>query len=310
MGFRAPGVAYNPGAAKERKMTGETEETSPYLVSTEWLAARLGAPGVAIVDASWLLPAADRDGAAEFVKAHIPGAVHFDIDAISDHSTSLPHMLPDPVAFSSAVRKLGIGDGMKIVVYDSAGLFSAARVWWTFRAFGKRDVAVLDGGLPKWIAEGRPLEEGEVIPQPRHFTARFDHALVASLDDMRAASAKAANADGPQIFDARSAPRFRGDELEPRPGLRSGHIPGSRNIPWSALVEDGRLKSPKALEQAFAAAGYDPARPVVTTCGSGVTASILALALAVIGRDAVPVYDGSWSEWGQRPELPIAQGPH
>jgi thiosulfate/3-mercaptopyruvate sulfurtransferase len=294
--------------AKERNMTGDTEDTSPFLVSTDWLAQHLGAPGVAIVDASWHLPAANRDGAEEFTKVHIPGAVFFDIDAIADHSTNLPHMLPDPVAFASAMRKLGIGDGMKIVVYDSLGLFSAPRVWWTFRAFGKRDVVVLDGGLPKWIAEGRPIAEGETIPQPRHFTARLDHALVASLDDMRAASARASAAGGPQIIDARSAPRFRGDELEPRPGLRSGHIPGARNLPWGNLVTDGRLKPPQELEAAFAALGYDPARPVLTTCGSGVTASILALGLAVIGRDAVPVYDGSWSEWGMRPDLPIAQG--
>jgi thiosulfate/3-mercaptopyruvate sulfurtransferase len=289
-------------------MTGDTDNTSPYLVSTDWLAQHLGAPGVAIVDASWHLPTVNRNGAEEFANAHIPGAVFFDIDAIADHSTDLPHMLPDPVAFASAVRKLGIGDGMKVVVYDSLGLFSAPRVWWTFRAFGKRDVAVLDGGLPKWIAEGRPVAEGEAIPQPRHFTARLDHALVASLDDMRAASARTSAPGGPQIIDARSAPRFRGDELEPRPGLRSGHIPGARNLPWGNLVSDGRLKPQAELEAAFAAAGYDPARPVVTTCGSGVTASILALGLAVIGRDAVPVYDGSWSEWGMRPELPIAQG--
>jgi thiosulfate/3-mercaptopyruvate sulfurtransferase len=289
-------------------MTADTEETSPYLVSTDWLAEHIGAPGVAIVDASWHLPTANRDGAAEFAKAHIPGAVFFDIDAIADHSTGLPHMLPDPVAFASAMRRLGIGDGMKIVVYDSVGLFSAPRVWWTFRAFGKRDVAVLDGGLPKWIAEGRPLAEGETLSQPRHFTARLDHALVASLDDMRDASAKAGKPGGPQIIDARSAPRFQGDELEPRPGLRSGHIPGARNLPWGNLVADGRLKPANELAAAFAAAGYDSSRPVVTTCGSGVTASILALALAVTGRDAVPVYDGSWSEWGMRPDLPIAQG--
>jgi thiosulfate/3-mercaptopyruvate sulfurtransferase len=289
-------------------MTGETETASPHLVSTEWLAQHLGAPDIAIVDASWHMPATERNGAQEFRHRHIPGAVHFDIDAIADHSAGLPHMLPGPVAFASAVRKLGIGDGMKIVVYDAQGLYSAARVWWMFRAFGKRDIAVLDGGLPKWIAEGRPIEEGEVIPQPRHFTARLDHALVASLDDVRAASAHASETGGPQIFDARSAPRFRGEELEPRPGLRSGHIPGSRNIPYGTIVENGRLKSPDELKKAFAAAGYDPARPVLTSCGSGVTAAILALGLAVIGRENVPVYDGSWSEWGLRPDTPIAQG--
>jgi thiosulfate/3-mercaptopyruvate sulfurtransferase len=283
-------------------MTGFNEND---LVSTEWLAAHLGAPGLAILDASWHLPTENRDGHAEYLERHIPGAVFFDIDAIADKTSGLPHMLPDPIAFSSAVRKLGIGDGMKIVVYDSLGLFSAARVWWTFRAFGVSDVAVLDGGLPKWLAEGRPLAEGAAAPKSRHFTARLDHALIASLDDVRAASAKSA----PQIVDARNAERFRGEELEPRPGLRSGHIPGSLNIPWRELVAEGRLRAPQDLVAAFAKAGVDPAKPAIATCGSGVTAAIVALALSRVGRPSVAVYDGSWAEWGLRPELPISQGP-
>ena len=278
---------------------------NPHFVSTEWLADHLGSPGLAIIDASWHLPTRQRDAAAEYRAAHIPGAIFFDIDAIADRSSGLPHMLPDPVAFSSAMRKLGIGDGMRIVVYDSVGLFSAPRVWWTFRAYGVKDVAILEGGLPKWLAEGRATEDGEPMRQPRHFTARLDHTLVASLDDIRAAIQKGS----PQIVDARSATRFSGEELEPRPGLRSGHIPGSRNLPWSEIVADGALKSGSDLTQIFERAGVALDKPLVTTCGSGVSAAILALALASVGKDNVPVYDGSWSEWGLRPDLPIETGP-
>jgi thiosulfate/3-mercaptopyruvate sulfurtransferase len=282
-------------------MTGLNEK---YLVSTEWLQKHLGAPGLAIVDASWHLPTANRVGSEEFLQRHIPHAVHFDIDAIADKTTSLPHMLPDAVAFSSAMRKLGIGDGMKIVVYDTLGLFSAPRVWWTFRVFGVRDVVILDGGLPKWLTEGRAIEDGPARPQSRHFTARLDHSLVASIDDMRAACEKKSL----QILDARSSPRFQGDEIEPRPGLRSGHIPGARNLPWSELVHEGSLRPRAELEAAFARAGVDPNRPVLTTCGSGVTASILSFALANAGHDIAPVYDGSWSEWGQVSDRPVAIG--
>lgn len=278
---------------------------NPHFVSTEWLADHLGSPGLAIIDASWHLPTRQRDAAAEYRAAHIPGAIFFDIDAIADRSSGLPHMLPDPVAFSSAMRKLGIGDGMRIVVYDSVGLFSAPRVWWTFRAYGVKDVAILEGGLPKWLAEGRATEDGEPMRQPRHFTAELDHTLVASLDDIRAAIQKGS----PQIVDARSATRFSGEELEPRPGLRSGHIPGSRNLPWSEIVADGALKSGSDLTQIFERAGVALDKPLVTTCGSGVSAAILALALASVGKDNVPVYDGSWSEWGLRPDLPIETGP-
>jgi thiosulfate/3-mercaptopyruvate sulfurtransferase len=286
----------------EKRMT---ELNDKYLASTEWLAQHLGTPGLAIVDASWHLPATGRNGAEEFLQNHIPHAVHFDIDAIADTSTNLPHMLPDAVAFSSAVRKLGIGDGMKIVVYDSVGLFSAPRVWWTFRVFGVRDVVILDGGLPKWLAENRPVEDGPARPQPRHFTPRIDHGLIASMSDIRAASANGSA----QIVDARSAARFQGDEIEPRPGLRSGHMPGARNLPWTELVHEGRLRPAAELEAAFARAGVDTARPVLTTCGSGVSASILSFALAKAGHDTAPVYDGSWSEWGQASDRPVAIGP-
>jgi thiosulfate/3-mercaptopyruvate sulfurtransferase len=289
-------------STKEMRMTGLNDK---YLVSTEWLAKHLGSPGLAIVDASWHLPATGRNGAEEFLAQHIPHAVHFDIDAIADTSTNLPHMLPDAITFSSAVRKLGIGDGMKIVVYDSVGLFSAPRVWWTFRVFGVRDVVILDGGLPKWLAENRPVDDGPARPQSRHFTPRIDHGLIASVEDMRAASAK----KSVQIVDARSAARFQGDEIEPRPGLRSGHIPGARNLPWGELVAEGRLRSPADIEAAFARAGIDPSKPVLTTCGSGVSASILSFALAYAGHDIAPVYDGSWSEWGQSSDRPVAIGP-
>ncbi len=283
--------------------------TETHLVSTDWLAERLGAPGIVVVDASWHMPDANRNGAEEFRARHIPGAVFFDIDAIADKSTDLPHMLPDPVAFSSAMRKLGIGDGFSIVVYDSHGLFSAPRVWWTFRAFGKRDVFILDGGLPKWIAEGRAIAEGEAFPQPRHFTCRLDHALVATRDDVKAASARAGQTGAPQIVDARSAGRFRGEEAEPRPGVRAGRIPGSFNLHWEALLTDGRLKPAHELAAAFAKAGVDISRPILTTCGSGVTAAILSLALATLGRETAPVYDGSWCDWGGCADLPLATGP-
>ena len=273
-------------------------------VTTEWLAQHLSAPDLVILDASWHLPTAGRDARAEYLAAHIPGAVHFDIDQISDRKSSLPHMLPDPVAFSSAMRKLGIGDGQRIVVYDSYGLFSAPRVWWMLRAFGVADVAVLQGGLPKWQAEGRPVDDGETRRSPRHFTARLDHGAVADLSEIR----HALDAGSAQVVDARSAARFRGEEPEPRPGLRSGHIPGSRNLPWTDIVENGVLKSPDAIRAAFAGAGVDIAKPIMTTCGSGVSAAILTIALNSIGVRPTGLYDGSWAEWGARPDLPTAMG--
>jgi thiosulfate/3-mercaptopyruvate sulfurtransferase len=274
-----------------------------HFVTSDWLADNLASPDLVVIDGSWYLPEEKRDPHAEYLAGHIPGAVFFDIDGIADHSTNLPHMLPDPVAFSSAMRKLGIGDGMRAVVYDGAGLFSAPRVWWTLRAFGMRDVAILDGGLPKWRAEERPLEDGPVQRQPRHFTARFDHGAVASLNDVQR-QLKA----GVQLIDARSAARFAGEEPEPRAGVRPGHIPGSTNVPWRDLVADGRLLPPQAMAKKFAEVGLNLARPVTTTCGSGISAAILALALESLGRTAVPVYDGSWTEWGGRQDLPVETG--
>lgn len=276
----------------------------PYFVSTDWLAERLGAPGLVIVDGSWYLPAMNRDPRAEYLAGHIPGAVFFDLDAISDQNTSLPHMLPDPVGFSAAMSRLGIGDGAQIVVYDGAGLFSAPRIWWMLRAFGARDVSILDGGLPKWRNEDRPLEDGQSGRPATTFNARLDHGFVADLDDVRRALATGSA----QVVDARSAERFRGEAPEPRPGLAMGHMPGAFNVPSSAIVQDGRLKPAAELARIFEAAGVDAGKPVVTTCGSGVSAAILTLALAVMGRKEPPVYDGSWTEWGADPELPVATG--
>lgn len=270
-------------------------------VSTQWLADHLDAPDLVVFDASWHLPTAGRDARAEYLDGHIPGAVFFDIDGVADHSTDLPHMLPDPVAFSSAVRKLGFGDGMRAVIYDSAGLFSAPRLWWTLQIFGASDVSILDGGLPKWKAEGRAVEQGSASRQPRHFTPRFDHGLVADAADVK----KALDDGSAQVVDARPAARFRGIAPEPRLGLRSGHMPGATNLPFSSLVDGGRMKDKAALESAFAQAGVDPDRPVIASCGSGLTAAIVSLALAASGRRPATVYDGSWAEWGAKEELPV-----
>ena len=279
--------------------------TSHNFVTTEWLAAHLSEPGLGLIDASWHLPPTGRNGAAEFRTGHIPGAVFFDIDVIADTSSGLPHMLPDPVAFSSAMRKLGLGDGMHMVVYDAHGLFAAARVWWMLRAFGVDDVRILEGGLPKWVAEGRPLEEGAPERQPRRFTARLDHGAVASLAQVREALAGGAT----QVVDARPADRFAGDAPEPRAGLRSGHMPGALNVPFVEIIEHGELKSDAALAATLAAHGVDLARPVITTCGSGVSAAILGLAVEQAGGKIAGLYDGSWAEWGGRADCPVASGP-
>jgi thiosulfate/3-mercaptopyruvate sulfurtransferase len=275
-------------------------------VSPEWLADRLDAPDIVVVDGSWYLPTMNRDAQAEYLAGHIPGAIRFDIDTVKDHASTLPHMLPAPEAFASAVRALGIGDGMKIVVYDGAGLFSAPRVWWTFRAYGARDVAILEGGFPAWKAAGLPIAEGPEQPRARrHFTARLDHGVVADLRDVQ----RALETGAAQVVDSRPADRFRGETPEPRAGVRSGHIPGSLNVPFGELVENGRLKDPDAIRAALEKAGVDPSRPIITTCGSGVTAAMLSLALDEIGRPAKALYDGAWAEWGSRQDLPAATGP-
>jgi thiosulfate/3-mercaptopyruvate sulfurtransferase len=271
-------------------------------VTTEWLAKHLDEPDVRVVDGTWHMPQANRDARAEFEAAHIPGAVFFDIDAIADRATSLPHMLPSAAQFAASVGELGISNGHRIVVYDVRGVVSAARVWWTFRAFGHDDVAVLDGGLRKWRAEGRPVESGGAAPAHVAFTARLRPELVRDVEAMRANVARRTV----QVLDARSAGRFAGTEPEPRAGLRGGHIPGSLSLPYETLYRpDGTLKPPHELREAVTAAGVDLDRPVVTTCGSGVTASVLALALYLIGRRDVAVYDGSWSEWGSRSDTPV-----
>ena len=283
------------------------ESTNKWIVDTDWLASHLDAPDLIIFDASWHLPNAGRDAKAEYLAEHIPGALFFDIEDLTDEKSSLPHMLPSTVKFASRMKKMGIGDGMRIIVYDSLGLFSAARAWWTFRAMGHEDVAVLNGGLKKWKAEGRALEDGTPPKRTeRHFTPLMNSALIRDMDDMKKAITKRA-----QIVDARPAARFEGTEPEPRPGLRSGHLPGSRNVPSQSLInDDGTLRSEAELNKIFADAGIDWRQPVVTTCGSGVTASILSLALAVLGQTNAAVYDGSWAEWGiEGNDLPIETGP-
>ncbi|MBM3518380.1 MAG: 3-mercaptopyruvate sulfurtransferase [Alphaproteobacteria bacterium] len=270
------------------------------LVDTTWLAEHLAS--VRVLDGSWYLPQQRRDSRAEYAAGHIPGALFFDIDAIADRTTGLPHMLPSPADFAAAAGAMGIANDDPVVVYDGAGLFSAPRVWWTFRVFGHADVAVLDGGLPKWRAEGRPTTTTVPGPAPRAYRARYDSGLVRALGDMRANLASRRE----QVLDARSGGRFAGVEPEPRPGLRDGHIPGSRNLPFGDLIDAGRgtLLPAAGLRRRFTEAGIDLARPVVTTCGSGISAAVLALGLRVLGTGAA-VYDGSWAEWGSRSDTPV-----
>jgi thiosulfate/3-mercaptopyruvate sulfurtransferase len=275
------------------------------LVSTGWLAEHLKSPDLRLLDASFYLPDMGRNARAEYAAAHIPGARFFDIDEISDHRSGLPHMVPPVEKFMSRMRAMGIGDGHQVVVYDGMGLFSAARVWWLFRLMGKTDVAVLDGGLPKWLAEGRPVTDAPPVIRDRHMTVSRQNQMVRDVTEVARASKLATH----EIIDARAPARFKGEAPEPRPGLRSGHIPGSRNVFFRDLLSsDGTMKPVPALRAVFEAAGVDLAKPAITTCGSGVTAAVVSLALERLGKTDHSLYDGSWSEWGMYPDLPLATG--
>ncbi|WP_152045668.1 3-mercaptopyruvate sulfurtransferase [Aureimonas psammosilenae] len=278
---------------------------NPHIISSEELAGMLGRANLSVVDASWYLPAQKRDAKQEFAAAHLPNAVFFDQDAVVDPASALPHTLPPAELFAASVGRLGIAESDTIVVYDGLGLFSAPRVWWLFRTFGARDVRVLDGGLPAWVAAGLPTESGSVDPAPRVFTPRFDRQAVVYLDEMRQ---RVAAGDVP-VADARSAERFEGSAPEPRAGVRGGHMPGALSLPFGDLASDGRLKSPAELRQAFEAAGLDPHAPVITSCGSGVTAAVINLALATLGNEKARLFDGSWTEWGSATDTPMETGP-
>ena len=286
-------------------MQPSPEDDPATLVSTDWLERHLSDPDLRVLDASWHLDP-DRDPRAEYEAAHIPGARFVPLDEVSDARSDLPHMAPAPEKFASRMRALGVGDGHQVVIYDAAGLFSAARLWWLFRLMGQDRVAVLDGGLPRWRAEGRPLEDLPPTPRERHLTVRRRNDLIRDVTQV-AASAKLGDR---AVVDARSPSRFAGQDPEPRPGLRAGHIPGSRNLHYARLLdEDGTMKDPTALRRAFEEAGVDLSRPVVTTCGSGVTAAILSLALERIGHRDHALYDGSWTEWGAYDDLAVETGP-
>ncbi|MAY33497.1 MAG: 3-mercaptopyruvate sulfurtransferase [Rhodovulum sp.] len=275
------------------------------LVSTQWLADHLQNPDLRVLDASWYMPDSGRNPRAEYDAAHIPGARFFDIDDISDHRSDLPHMAPPVEKFMSRMRAMGVGDGHQVVVYDGAGLFSAARVWWMFRLMGKFDVAVLDGGFPKWQAEGRPIEDLPPVVRDRHMTVQRQNQMIKDVTQVAAASKLLDY----EIIDARAPARFKGEVEEPRPGLRSGHIPNSKNVPFGTLLnEDGTMKSEADLRAVFDAAGVDLGKPAITSCGSGVTAAIINLALERLGRDNHALYDGSWSEWGMYDDLKVAKG--
>lgn len=276
------------------------------VVSTAWLADRLRTPNVRVVDGTWFMPAEGRSGREEYLQVHLPGAVFFDIDAIADRASDLPHMLPSPEDFATAAGELGLSREADIVIYDTHGIRSAARVWWTLRVMGYPKVYVLDGGLRKWLAERRPVEAGEIFPRAVEVEPAFDAELVRNVDDVRALLASG----GARIVDARSASRFTGETPEPRAGLRSGHMPGAANVPWEGVIaDDGTLRPAADLKAVFKSAGVNIGKPIVTSCGSGVTASVLALALARLGQDRVAVYDGSWTEWGGLPDTPVVTGP-
>ena len=277
---------------------------NPFLILPTELDAELGRDGLSIVDASWYLPAQKRFGRAEFEAGHVPGAVFFDQDAVIDPTSSMPHALPSPATFAEAVGSLGIAASDTIIVYDGLGLFSAPRVWWMFRTFGARDVRILDGGLLAWKAESLPIEIGAVAPEPETFKTNFDRSAVYVLDEMKSAIDSRAI----QVADARPADRFAGEVPEPREGVRAGHMPGAINLPFMTLAQDGRLKSADVLRETFEKAGIDPDQPVVTSCGSGVTAAVLNLALESLGNRATRLYDGSWTEWGSAKDTPVLTG--
>lgn len=275
------------------------------LVSTTWLAAHLNDPDLRVIDATWFLDPQGRDARAEYEAAHIPGARFFDLDQISDKRSSLPHMAPPPEMFISRMRAMGIGDGHQVIIYDNSALHTAFRVWWTFRLMGKQDVAVLDGGFAKWQAEGLPVEDMPPVLRDRHITVQRQAALVRDVTQVAAAS----KLETHEIVDARSRPRFRGEVPEPRAGLHAGHIPASKNLPFDLLFkDDGTMKPVDALRAEFQSAGVDLSRPIITTCGSGVSAASLFMALARLGHRDISLYDGSWAEWGSYPDLKIATG--
>ena len=274
-------------------------------VTPEWLAAEYKKPDLVVVDGSWYLPAVKRNGRAEYQAAHIPGAVYFDIDEVKDINSTLPHMLPPPEVFALHMARLGISDGQRIVVYDGAGLFSAPRVWFTFKLFGAKEVYILEGGFAAWKAGSLPVESGSVARAPGNFTPKFSRELVANMKRVDQ-SLKNGTA---QVIDARPAGRFRGDDPEPRAGVASGHIPGSINVPSSAVVVDGKLAPPEQIRKIFDEAGLDPDKPIIASCGSGVSAVTLWVALEAIGIKPAALYDGSWSEWGTNPSMPKATGP-
>jgi len=282
-----------------------TRDDPKTLVSTQWLAAHLKDPDLRVLDASWYLPGSKRDPFAEYQAAHIPGARFFDLDDVSDHRSDLPHMVPSVEKFMSRMRAIGVGDGHQIVVYDGSGLFSAPRVWWLFKLMGQMDIAVLDGGFPKWQAEGHPVEDLPPILRDRHMMVRRQNQMVKDVTQVSAASKLGES----EIVDARSPGRFYGKDPEPRPGLRAGHIPGSKNVFYKDLLKaDDTMKSPDKMRQVFLEAGVDLDKPVITSCGSGVTAAILSLGLTRMGKTDHSLYDGSWTEWGMFPTLPIATG--
>ncbi|SMD04841.1 thiosulfate/3-mercaptopyruvate sulfurtransferase [Fulvimarina manganoxydans] len=277
---------------------------NPFLISASDLAEVLGRPGLSIVDASWYLPAQNRFARAEYDAGHVPGAVFFDQDAVVDPASNLPHTLPSPDIFAKAVGEMGISNTDTIVVYDGMGLFSGPRIWWMFRTFGAKDVRLLDGGMPAWIAGGHPVESAAPAVSPKNFEPAFDRSAVADLAEMR----RIVSEKSRQIVDVRPAERFAGQAAEPRPGVRAGHMPGAANLPFPLLGEDGKLKSPEALRRAMQEAGIDPQAPSVTSCGSGVTAAILNLAFETVGNRDAKLFDGSWTEWGSASDTPVETG--